>query len=135
MRYENLQIEITDKDFFEFHEYECKGEIHLYPTTELINITNNIRKLLGEKDLVGNSYNNNVYYEFYLYFNTKHRDMIITAMCVNGENDNQRHYNLPITREESKNILIELTNRFTEKMLLNVIPKDREIIDMYNLKL
>ena len=135
MRYKNLQIKITDKDFFEFHEYECKGQIHLYPTTELINITNNIRKLLGKKDLVGNNYNNDVYYEFYIYFNTKHRDMIITAICINGENDNQCHYKLPITRKESKNILVELTNSFTEKMLLNIIPKDREIADMYSFKL
>lgn len=54
-------------------------------TDELINLTNEIRKKQGNTDLVGIEYDNEVYYNFYLMFDTEKKSISIQAVCNYGE--------------------------------------------------
>ena len=62
-----------------------KENIVLVVTDELIDITNEIRKKHGYTDLVGIEYENEVYYNFYLMFDTEKKTIGIQAICNYGE--------------------------------------------------
>lgn len=105
MRYENIGTDFIDRDFLQFSSDEHEGNIALWTTDELIHITNNIRKKLGYTDLVGRNYKNEVYYNFYLLFDTKKQKLSIQAVCNYGEKDDEECYELPMTQEEKANIM------------------------------
>lgn len=107
MRYENLIVDIFDRDFIDFTSEE-EGNVILCATDELIEITNNIRKEQGNDDLVGVEYDNDVYYNFYLIFNTTKKEISIQAVCNHGEKDDEVWYKLPMTIEEERNVMFAL---------------------------
>ena len=77
MRYEKLEAEFVDRDFLQFTSGEHEGDIVLCSTDELIDITNKIRLEQGNTDLVGLDYDNEVYYNFYLMFDTRKKSVSI----------------------------------------------------------
>ena len=114
MRYEKLIVDVVDVDFLAFLSEECEGNIVLFGTDELIEITNEIRKEQGNDDLVGVEYDNDVYYNFYLVFNTKKKEVSIQAVCNYGEKDDYVWYQLPMTTEEERNVMFVLVNCLAE---------------------
>lgn len=119
MRYLDISTDFIDKEFLEFTSNECEGNIVLCTTDELISITNEIRKNKGYTDLVGTKYKNDVYYNFYLLFNTKKKSIKIEAVCNYGEKDDKACYELPITKEEKENIMWKLINMLTTDIYYN----------------
>ena len=95
MRYENLKFDFVDRDFLCFTSDEHEGNIVLSATDELIDLTNKIREKHGNTDLVGIEYDNEVYYNFYLIFDTKKKD-------------DEVYYRLPMTEEEERNVIFQL---------------------------
>lgn len=119
MRYENLYIDFVDRDFLDFTNDEYEGNIVLCATDELIRLTNNIRKEQGNEDLVGVDYDNNVYYNFYLMFNTKEKEVSIQAVCNYGEKDDEVWYKLPMTTEEERNVMFVLIECLAKELYNN----------------
>ena len=107
MRYENLKFDFVDRDFLCFTSDEHEGNIVLSATDELIDLTNKIREKHGNTDLVGIEYDNEVYYNFYLIFDTKKKDVSIQAICNYGEKDDEVYYRLPMTEEEERNVIFQ----------------------------
>lgn len=108
MRYEKLEAEFVDRDFLQFASGEYEGDIVLYPTNELIDITNKIRLEQGNTDLVGPDYDNEVYYDFYLMFDTREKIVSIQAVSNYGKKDDRVFYGLPMTEEEKANVMFQL---------------------------
>lgn len=116
MRYEDLRVDIVDVDFLDLSSEEHVGNVVLYGTDELIEITNNIRKEQGNNDLVGVEYYNDVYYNFYLMFNMTKKEVSIQAVCNYGEKDDEVWYKLPMTMEEERNALFTLIGCLSETL-------------------
>lgn len=119
MRYEKLYIDFVDRDFLDFTNNEHEGNIVLCATDELIRLTNNIRKEQGNEDLVGVDYDNNVYYNFYLMFNTKEKEVSIQAVCNYGKKDDEVWYKLPMTIEEERNVMFVLIECLAKELYNN----------------
>lgn len=119
MRYENITTDFIDRDFLCFNNDEHEGNIILVATDELIYLTNEIRKEQGCTDLVGIEYNNEVYYNFYLMFDTEKKSISIQAVCNYGEKDDEVYYELPMTDEEKENIKWKLINMLTTEIYNN----------------
>lgn len=108
MRYKNINIDDFDVDCLDFTNKELEGNVILCGTDELIEITNNIRKERGYTDLVQVDCDNQVYYNFYLVFNTNKKEVSIQAVCNYGEKDDEVWYKLPMSREEERTVLFTL---------------------------
>lgn len=108
MRYEKLQVDFIDRDFLQFTNKEHEGDIVLCATDELIDIANQIRAEQGNTDLVGIDYDNEVYYNFYLIFDTSKKNISIHAVCNYGKKDDEVWYELPMTKEEKVNVMFQL---------------------------
>lgn len=119
MRYKNITTDFIDKDFLCFTNNEHEGNIVLVATDELVNITNEIRKNRGYTDLVGIEYENDVYYNFYLMFDTDKKIISIQAVCNYGEKDDEVYYELPMTEEERKNVTWKLVNMLAKELYEN----------------
>lgn len=116
MRYEKLQADVIDRDFLDFTNKEHEGNIVLFGTDELIDITNDIRKQQGNTDLVGVDYDNEVYYNFYLMFDTCKKNISIQAVCNYGEKDDEVYYELPMTEEEKVNVMYQLIEMLAREL-------------------
>lgn len=119
MRYQNLEINDVDHDFLQFMSDEQEGNILLSATEELIDLANSVRKEAGNTDLVGSEFDDDVYYDFYLMFNTKNQDLSIQVMCNHGEKDDYVYYALPMTAEEKMAVIWQLI-QILAKELYNV---------------
>ena len=119
MRYKNITTDFIDKDFLCFTNNEHEGNIVLAATDELIHLTNEIRKEQGNTDLVGAEYDNEVYYNFYLMFNTKKKTIGIQAVCNYGKKDDEAYYELPMTEEEKINVIWKLVNMLATEIYNN----------------
>lgn len=108
MRYKNIKIDDFDVDCLDFIDKELEGNVILCGTDELIEITNNIRKQRGYTDLVEVDCDNDVYYNFYLVFNTSKKEISIQAVCNYGEKDDEVWYKLPMSREEERTVMFVL---------------------------
>lgn len=84
MRYKNLEVDSLDSNYLLVEEDNCQGNILLCATDELVDITNMIREEQGNTDLVTEYSDNDVYYNFYLNYNTKAKEILIEATCNNG---------------------------------------------------
>lgn len=119
MRYESLQIDIVDRDYLDFTSQEHEGNVVLCGTDELIDITNSIRKEQGNTDLAGWEYDNDVYYNFYLIYNTTKRKISIQAVCNYGEKDDLVCYELPMTEAEERNVMFVLIECLARELYNN----------------
>lgn len=116
MKYQKLEIESLDYDFLQFMNDEQEGNILLSATEELINLANNIREEAGNTDLVGSESDNNVYYDFYLMFNTKNQDLSIQVMVNHGEKDDYTYYSLPMSEEEKISVMWQLVQILSREL-------------------
>ena len=107
MKYQNLQTDWMKLDFLQFSMDEKQGNIELSSIDELVNITNDIRKEKGFTDMAGEP-DSEVYYNFYLEFNTAEKYLKLTAVCEGGEKDDYAIYELPMSKEETKNVMWQL---------------------------
>ena len=119
MRYEKLEADFIDRDFLDFTNEEHEGNIVLCTTDELINITNQIRLEQGNTDLVGVDYDNEVYYNFYLMFDTRKKTVSIQAVSNYGEKDDEVYYELPMTEEEKVNVMFQLIEMLAKELYEN----------------
>ena len=119
MRYEKLEADFIDRDFLDFTNEEHEGNIVLCTTDELINITNQIRLEQGNTDLVGVDYDNEVYYNFYLMFDTRKKTVSIQAVSNYGEKDDEVYYELPMTEEEKVNVMFQLIEILAKELYEN----------------
>ena len=119
MRYEKLKADTVDIDFLQFSGEdgeEHAGNIVLTGTDELIDITNAIREELGNTDLVGVEDDNEVYYNFYLMFDTKKKNVSIQAVCNCGEKDDEVYYELPMSEDEKVNVMFQLIDFLAKEL-------------------
>ena len=119
MRYKNINADFIDTDFLCFTSDEHEGNIVLVATDELIDITNKIRLEQGNTDLVGLDYDNEVYYNFYLMFDTKKKSISIQAVSNYGEKDDEVYYELPMTEEEKVNVMFQLIGILAKELYEN----------------
>ena len=119
MRYEKLEADFIDRDFLDFTNEEHEGNIVLCTTDELIDITNQIRLEQGNTDLVGVDYDNEVYYNFYLMFDTRKKTVSIQAVSNYGEKDDEVYYELPMTDEEKVNVMFQLIEMLAKELYEN----------------
>ena len=119
MRYKNINADFIDTDFLCFTSDEHEGNIVLVANDELIDITNEIRKKHGYTDLVGIEYENEVYYNFYLMFDTEKKTISIQAVCNYGKKDDEVYYELPMTEEEKINVIWKLVNMLATEIYNN----------------
>ena len=119
MRYKKLEADFIDRDFLDFTNEEHEGNIVLCTTDELINITNQIRLEQGNTDLVGVDYDNEVYYNFYLMFDTRKKTVSIQAVSNYGEKDDEVYYELPMTEEEKVNVMFQLIEMLAKELYEN----------------
>ena len=109
MRYENLK--------FEDIEFNIDSvDLQIEATDELIEITNNIRKEKGYKDLVEVDCDNEVYYNFYLVCYPEKNQVKILSVCNYGELDDHKIYALPMTSKEKENLTFQLVKEIIESM-------------------
>lgn len=108
MRYKNITIDFVDDVYEIYSDNKIESALILHSTNELIEITNNIRKERGYDDLVEVRCNNNVYYNFFLVFNTRKKEISLQAVCNHGEKDDGVCYKLPMTQNEERNLIFEL---------------------------
>ena len=120
MRYQKLRADIIDTDYFVFDSGDCKGDIVLVGTDELIELTNNIRKERGYTDLVEIHSDNDVYYNFYLMFDIKKQEVSIEAVCNYGEKDDEVWYKLPMTLQEKEYVMFFVIDCLVKELELYV---------------
>lgn len=119
VRYEKLEADFIDRDFLQFTSEEYEGDIVLSATDELIDITNQIRLEQGNTDLVGVDYDNEVYYNFYLMFDTRKKTVSIQAVSNYGVKDDEVYYELPMTEEEKINVMFQLIEMLAKELYEN----------------
>ena len=102
MRFEDIKLESLD---IGLGNGEWDGNYCVPATDELIDITNIIRSRQGNTDLVGVDYNNDVYYNYYLYFNGDTKEIKLQAVCNYGEKDDDVWYDIDLFSEEKEMLM------------------------------
>lgn len=100
MRFEDITLE--DIDIIELGEKEYEANYLVPATDELIEITNKIRARQGNTDLAGINYDNDVYYTYYLIFNTDKKEISLQAEVAHGEKDDFVWYIIDLFPEEKE---------------------------------
>lgn len=117
MRYENLKADSVDPEYIQLSDDTCQGNIALSATDELIDIVNEIRRVQGNVDLVTEDDDNDVYYNFYLGYDTAKREVSLEASCNHGEKDDFACYNLPMTDAEKESILYQTIGMLSAELI------------------
>lgn len=102
MRFENIKLESLDTNL---GNGTVDGNYYVPSTDELIDITNAIRKRQGNNDLVGCDFDNDVYYNYYLYFNGDTKELKLQAVCNYGEKDDYVWYDIDLFPEEKEMLM------------------------------
>lgn len=108
MRYTNIEIDTIDRDYIYYAPKEFEGCVVVSGNDELIDIVNQIRKERGYTDLVTDDEDNDIYYDFYLVFNTLTKEIKIEAVANYTEKDDETTYVLPMTAEEERHVMFVL---------------------------
>lgn len=111
MRFTNIQLEELDTAII--NNDNC-GSYIILPTSELIDIVNNIRTQNGSIDLVGSKYENDVYYSYYLWFNVTKMEISIQAEVAHGEKDDYATYSLELNPGEKIMLLWKVVDKLLE---------------------
>lgn len=111
MRFEDVRLESLDLDCGDYEGSYC-----VPATDELIDITNTIRKRAGNTDLVGVGYDNDVYYNHYLLFNTATKELSLQASVAHGEKDDFTWYNIDLFPEEKEMLLWKVVNELLNEL-------------------
>lgn len=112
MRFKDIKLENLDTDL---GNGANEGNYVIPATNELIEITNEIRKRQGNTDLVGVDYENDVYYTYYLYFNTDKKEITLQASVAHGEKDDYVWYTIELLPEEKEMLMWKII----EDLLVN----------------
>lgn len=102
MRFKNIELENLDTDL---GNGEYDGNYVVPATDELVDITNKIRERQGNTDLVGVDYENDVYYTYYLYFNSDKKEIALQAEVAHGEKDDYVWYTIELLPEEKEMLM------------------------------
>ena len=108
MRFKNITLEELILDG------RNKGNFIVPATDELIELINECRRNKGITDLVGNEYENDVYYNFYLIFDTDKREVKLQAVCNHGEKDDYMEYGIELFPEEERMLLFKIIKELTK---------------------
>lgn len=111
MRYQDLSISDVDLNL---GDDVANGNFIVTTTDELISMTNEIREKNGNTDIVGNN-DNEVYYTFYLYFDTTKKEIKLQAECNHGEKDDYVWYDLPLSAEEKETLMFMIIKYFADE--------------------
>lgn len=115
-RYKNIQINSKERDCL-MNDTECAGDFEVAASGCLISMADQIRKEKGYTDLASDS-DNEVWYNFYLAFTDE--DIQLTFTCNNGEKDDWKTYQLPMTDHEKLCMWKRLPRFFFEVMNENI---------------
>lgn len=99
MRFKNVVLLDIDLD------NENSGNYEVLATKELIEITNKIRERQGNTDLVGVDLDNDVYYTYYLWFDTNKQEITLQVSVSNGKKDDFACYMIDLFPEEKEMFL------------------------------
>ena len=114
MRFENIKLESLDLDT---GNNILDGTYSVPATDELIEITNNIRKRKGNTDLVTVNDDNDVYYNFYLYFDVeKNKEIKLHAVCNYGEKDDNVWYEISLFPEEKEMLMFKIIKELVNEL-------------------
>lgn len=108
MRFENIVLEELAIDD------DNAGNFIVPATDELIKLINRSRRRSGFTDLVGSEYENDVYYNFYLIFDTDKREVKLQAVCNHGEKDDYMEYGIELFPEEERMLLFKIIKELTK---------------------
>ena len=108
-----LDIELEDLDLND----EFSGSFYIPSTDELIDLTDNIRKRLGYTDLVGSGDDNDVYYNFYLIFDTLKEKVKLQASCNHGKEDDWLSYDIQLFPEEEKMLTFKVIEALAKALM------------------
>ena len=84
------------------------GNFEVPATDELIDVVNNIRRRAGNVDIVTSEHNNDVYYNFYLYFNPVEKEINLFAICNHGKSDDYKQYDIQLFPDEERELLYKV---------------------------
>lgn len=84
---------------------ENSGDYEVLATKELIEITNKIRERQGNTDLVGVDLDNDVYYTYYLCFDTNKQEISLNVSVANSKKDDFAYYVIDLFPEEKEMFL------------------------------
>lgn len=85
-------------------------------TDELISVANKMRERLGYTDLVEVNSENDVYYNFYLCFNTDLNEIKLQFYCHHGEKDDYAEYDIPLFPEEEKMLMFKIIEALIKEL-------------------
>lgn len=108
MRFENMMLKDLDI------ETPDAGNYLIPATDELIDITNKIRKRQGYTDLVGAEYENDVYYTYYLRFDSERKELDLWASIAYGEKDDYACYMIDLLPEEKETLLWKIIRQLLQ---------------------
>lgn len=110
MRFENIELE----------ELQIAGDgvgsYYIPATDELVQWTNDTREQYGFTDLVGVDYDNDVYYDYYLIFNSAKKEFNLSCTCNHGEKDDYAVYDIPLFAEEKEMLMFKVINELTKEI-------------------
>lgn len=102
MRFKDIKLECLDTDM---GDGNCEGNYIVPATDELIDAVNKIRERQGNTDLVGEGFENDVYYTYYLHFNADKQEIDLQASVAYGEKDDYVWYVIDLFPEEKQMLL------------------------------
>lgn len=114
MRFEDIVLENLDLDT---GTRKADGVFCIPATNELVELINKIRERQGNTDLVSINHNNNVYYEFYLYFDAEETYQIkLQAVCNYGKKDDRVWYEIDLLPEEKTMLMFKVIKELVNEL-------------------
>lgn len=106
----------TDIELNEFMlDEDNSGSFIIPDTDELVEMLDNIRKEKGYTDMV-NNLENEVWYNFYLFFDISKKELSLAGTCNNSEHDDWEEYQLPISKDEKTMLLWKILEQFVKQI-------------------
>lgn len=114
MRFEDIVLESVDLDT---GTGIADGTFCIPATNELVELTNKIRERQGNTDLVSVDNKNDVYYDFYLYFDAEETYQIkLLAVCNYGKKDDRIWYEIDLFPEEKTMLMFKIIKELVNKL-------------------
>lgn len=103
-RYKGIQLLEYDSD---------PSNFDVEPTTEMIHMLDKYREKTGHSDLVSDA-NNDVYYTFYLEYDTKIQECNLYGIVNHSMKDDYMAYEFPMMQSEKTYLLFKVIERLEE---------------------
>lgn len=105
MRFKNISLLNID---LELGNGAPDGNFEVPATDELIDVVNAMRRRAGNIDIVTSEHKNDVYYNFYLYFNPIEKEINLFAICNHGKLDDYKQYDIQLFPDEERELLYKI---------------------------